>query len=47
MGKKPGEIIEGQGQLTQGFLDAFSKAFNNDSNFKQVMDAVKYAQVYA
>ena len=45
MGKKPGEIIESQGQLNQSFLDAFSKAFNNDASFKQVMDAVKYAQV--
>ena len=45
MGKKPGEIVESQGQLTQPFLDAFSKAFNDDAGFKQVMDAVKYAQV--
>lgn len=45
MGKKPGEIIESQGQLTQEFLNTFSKAFNNEPEFKQVMDAVKYAQV--
>ena len=44
-GKKPGEIIESQGQLTEGFLQAFSKAFNDDASFRQVMDAVKYAQV--
>jgi len=44
-GKKPGEIIESQGQLTEGFLRAFSKAFNDDTSFRQVMDAVKYAQV--
>jgi hypothetical protein len=44
-GKKPGEIIEGQGALTTEFLNSFSKAFNNDQEFKQVMDAVKYAQV--
>jgi hypothetical protein len=45
MGKKPGEIIESQGAVTQEFLDSFSKAFNDDASFKQVMDAVKYAQV--
>ena len=45
MGKKPGEIIESQGAITQEFLNSFSKAFNNDDEFKQVMDAVKYAQV--
>jgi hypothetical protein len=45
MGKKPGEIVESQGQITQGFLDAFAKAFNDDVSFKQVLDAVKYAQV--
>jgi len=45
MGKKPGEIVESQGQITQGFLDAFAKAFNDDAGFKQVLDAVKYAQV--
>lgn len=45
MGKKPGEIIQSQGQLTQEFLNSFSKAFNDDPQFKQVMDAVKYAQV--
>lgn len=45
MGKKPGEIIESQGQLTQQFLNSFSKAFNDEPEFKQVMDAVKYAQV--
>ena len=45
MGKKPGEIIESQGQITEEFLASFSKAFNNEPEFKQVMDAVKYAQV--
>ena len=45
MGKKPGEIIESQGQLTQSFLNSFSKAFNDEPEFRQVMDAVKYAQV--
>lgn len=45
MGKKPGEIIESQGQLTEEFLNAFSVAFNDETKFKQVMDAVKYAQV--
>lgn len=45
MGKKPGEIIEAQGAVSQEFLNSFSKAFNNDDEFKQVMDAVKYAQV--
>jgi hypothetical protein len=45
MGKKPGEIIESQGELTEQFLNSFSKAFNNEPEFNQVMDAVKYAQV--
>jgi hypothetical protein len=45
MGKKPGEIIESQGQLTQSFLNSFSKAFNDEPEFRQIMDAVKYAQV--
>jgi len=45
MGKKPGEIIESQGAVTQEFLNSFSKAFNDDASFKQAMDAVKYAQV--
>jgi len=45
MGMKPGEIVESQGEITQEFLDSFSKAFNNDDSFRQVLDAVKYAQV--
>jgi len=45
MGMKPGEIVESQGQLTEKFLDSFSRAFNDDASFKQVLDAVKYAQV--
>jgi hypothetical protein len=45
MGLKPGEIVESQGEITEEFLDSFSKAFNNDDSFRQVLDAVKYAQV--
>jgi hypothetical protein len=45
MGMKPGEIVEAQGEITQEFLDSFSRAFNEDVSFKQVLDAVKYAQV--
>jgi hypothetical protein len=44
-GKKPGEIIEAQGALSEDFLSAFSEAFNDSDSFRQVMDAVKYAQV--
>jgi len=44
-GKKPGEIIEGYGQLDQKLLDALSEAFNKPEEFKTVLDAVKYAQV--
>jgi len=45
MGMKPGEIVEAQGAITEKFLNSFSKAFNDDASFKQVLDAVKYAQV--
>lgn len=44
-GKTPGEIIQSHGKINQEFLDSFAMAFNDDVKFKQVMDAVKYAQV--
>lgn len=44
-GKKPGEIIESYGKVDQKLLDALSEAFNNPNEFRQVLDAVKYAQV--
>jgi hypothetical protein len=44
-GKTPGEIIQSNGKVEQGLLDSIQKAFDNSSNFKEVMDTVKYAQV--
>lgn len=44
-GKKPGEIIEGYGEINQPLLDALSQAFNEPDKFREVLDAVKYAQV--
>ena len=44
-GKKPGEILEAGGEVTQDMLDALQEAYNEPEKFRQVMDATKYAQV--
>lgn len=44
-GRRPGEILEAYGDLTPGIVNAVTEAFNDPDNFRQVMDATKYAQV--
>jgi hypothetical protein len=44
-GLTPGEIISSYGTIDQALLDAVSEAFTEGSNFKNVLDGVKYAQV--
>jgi len=44
-GRKPGEILEAYGQLTEGITNAVMEAFNEPETFNQVLDATKYAQV--
>jgi hypothetical protein len=44
-GKRPGEILEAYGELTPEIAKAFETAFNEPEEFKQVLDAAKYAQV--
>jgi hypothetical protein len=44
-GKTPGEIIQAYGKVDQGILDSITKAYNKPQEFKQVLDATKYAQV--
>jgi hypothetical protein len=45
-GKTPGEVISSSGGVVnQKLLDAVEDSLNNPEEFRQVMDAVKYAQV--
>lgn len=44
-GKKPGEILEAYGSLTEGIKNAVMEAFNEPDDFQQVMESTKYAQV--
>jgi hypothetical protein len=45
-GKTPGEIISSQGgTVNEKLLGALEESLNNPEDFRQVMDAVKYAQV--
>ena len=45
-GKTPGEVISSSGGVVnQKLLDAVEESLNNPEEFRQVMDAVKYAQV--
>ena len=44
-GKTPGEIIQAHGKLDQTLLDSITKAYNKPQEFKDVLDATKYAQV--
>lgn len=43
-GLRPGEILEKYGKVDATIADAIEKAFNDPDNFKQVLDATKYAQ---
>jgi hypothetical protein len=44
-GKKPGEIVQGYGKVDTNILESIKKAFNEPEMFKEVLDAVKFAQV--
>lgn len=44
-GLKPGEIVEQYGKVDAKLLASLQKAYNRPEEFKQVLDATKYAQV--
>lgn len=44
-GKTPGEILSDQNKVDKDMLESIKKAYNKPEEFRQVMDAVKYAQV--
>ena len=44
-GRTPGEIVEDFGKVDKQLLESIKKAFNDEENFKIVLDNVKYAQV--
>jgi hypothetical protein len=44
-GKTPGEILESYGKIDEKVLASIQKAYDDSSNFKQVMDNVKFAQI--
>ncbi len=41
-GKTPGEILESYGKIDEKVLASIQKAYDDSSNFKQVMDNVKF-----
>ena len=44
-GKTPGEILESYGKIDDKVLASIQKAYDDSTNFKQVMDNVKFAQI--
>ncbi len=44
-GKTPGEILESYGKIDEKVLASIQKAYDDSSNFKKVMDNVKFAQI--
>jgi hypothetical protein len=44
-GKKPGEILESYGTLSKDITTAVENAFNNPDQFKNILEATKFAQV--
>jgi hypothetical protein len=44
-GKTPGEILESYGKIDEKVLASIQKAYDDSTNFKQVMDNVKFAQI--
>lgn len=44
-GKTPGEILESYGKVDDNVLASIQKAYDDSTNFKQVMDNVKFAQI--
>lgn len=44
-GKKPGEILESYGKIDNKILDSIQRAYDDSTNFKQVLDNVKFAQI--
>jgi len=44
-GKKPGEILESYGTLNKEITTAVENAFNNPDQFKNILEATKFAQV--
>ena len=44
-GKTPGEILESYGKVDEKVLASIQKAYDDSTNFKQVLDNVKFAQI--
>lgn len=44
-GKTPGEILESYGKVDDKVLESIQKAYDDSTNFKQVMDNVKFSQI--
>lgn len=44
-GKTPGEILESYGKVDAKVLNSIKKAYDDSTNFKQVLDNVKFAQI--
>jgi len=44
-GKTPGEIIESYGKVDNTILESIKKAYDSPTEFKNVLDGVKYAQI--
>jgi hypothetical protein len=44
-GKTPGEILESYGSVDAKILESIKKAYDEDSDFTNVMDGVKYTQI--
>jgi hypothetical protein len=44
-GKTPGEILESYGKVDEKILASVQKAYDDSTNFKEVMDNVKFSQI--
>lgn len=44
-GKTPGEILESYGKVDEKILASIQRAYDDSTNFKQVLDNVKFAQI--
>jgi len=44
-GKTPGEILESYGKIDDDILKSIQKAYDDSTNFKEILDNVKFAQI--
>ena len=44
-GKTPGEILESYGKIDNNILESIKAAYDDESNFQNVLDGVAYAQI--